>query len=146
MRRSIQWQFRQKDSATWHGRVRLPDLTELSKLITSKRDRETNMANKKFPQTDSGASAPREMSSEQHQHFQDLVDHTITNTVRAGHTGHALGDRGHTMPPSDMHKQQGNYIPQGALQNRQNTSSDSGSADADDSTAASDYGTLDRGK
>jgi hypothetical protein len=101
---------------------------------------------KKTITVDSGATAPREMSKEQHQHFSELVDHTMTNTVRAGHGGHALGkagpgNTGHTMPPSDAHKQGGAYIRQGALQN---TFSDSGSADADDvSTGASDYGKVD---
>ena len=147
MCRVIQWQFRQKDAATWHGTLRLPDLTELTKVIASKQDKETNMARNKFPQTNTGATERKEMSPEQHQHFRELVNHTIDNTMRAGHGGHMLGkagpgNTGHVMPKSDAHLQQGSYLPQ----NVANQFSDSGSADADDvSTGASDYGVIDKG-
>lgn len=93
------------------------------------------MANKstKFPQTNVGASTPRPMSSEQHDHLKSLVDHTITSAKYNAH-GHAVG-KGATgkMVPSHSHLQVGSYLPQGALQNRQNTSSDgAGSAEAND--------------
>jgi hypothetical protein len=84
------------------------------------------------------------MSSEQHQHFRELVNHTIDNTVRAGHGGHMLGKQGpgntgHVMPPSDAHKQVGAYLPQ----NVQSTFSDgAGSAEANEPDA-DDYGKVD---
>ena len=97
---------------------------------------------KTFPSTDTGATEPKPMTAEQHAHFQWLVDHTIDNTVRAGHGGHMLGkagpgNTGHDMPKSDAHMQGGAYMPQG---NRQNTFSDNGSDDA----STSDYGKVDK--
>ena len=86
----------------------------------------------KFPQTNVGASTPRPMSAGQHAHFRGLATNLIDNAVAVGH-GHMVGKqgpKGHVMPPSDAHKQQGAYLPQGVAQNRQNTFSDSGSADA----------------
>jgi hypothetical protein len=82
------------------------------------------------------------MSPEQHDHFKSLVGHTLESAQYVGH-GHVVG-KGATgkMVPSHAHLQQGSYLPQ----NVANTFSDSGSADADDSTAAADYGTIDRGK
>jgi hypothetical protein len=95
--------------------------------------------------TDSGATAPREMSPEQHAHFSGIATNLIENSVAVGH-GHGVGSqgpKGHKMVANDMHKQQGSYIPQGALQNRQNQFSDAGSADADDAST-SDYGVVDK--
>jgi hypothetical protein len=103
------------------------------------------MAKNKFPTTDAGASTPRPMSSEQHNHFKELAGHLITNAAAVGH-GHMVGV-GATgkMVPNHAHLQGGSYLPQGALQNRQNTSSDgSGSASADPAGSA-DYGVVDAG-
>jgi hypothetical protein len=115
--RSVRWQFRSNGSA-WHGVMHLT--SDVSNF-----DEGEVMAKSKFPITDTGATEPKPMSAAQHSHFSDIVDHTITNTIRAGHTGHALGDQGHKMPKSDAHLQKGAYLPQ-------NTFSDSGSADANE--------------
>ena len=95
-------------------------------------------------QTDTGASSPRPMISAQHEHFKSLIGHTLDNAIAVGH-GHAVGHQGGHPLPSDSNSQRGGYIGRGALQNRQNTSSDGvGSANANDAST-SDYGTVDRG-
>ncbi len=96
--------------------------------------------------TDSGASNPRPMSAEQHEHFKGLVSATIDNAAAVGH-GHMVGSQGHAYVPSDAHKQTGNYLPQGVGRDfarvPQNTSSDgSGSSDFSD-PSPKDYGVAD---
>ena len=73
------------------------------------------MAKSKFPITDSGATEPREMSPEQHAHFKGLATNLIDNAVAVGHGVGSQGPKGHKMVANDLHKQQGSYIPQGAV-------------------------------
>jgi hypothetical protein len=78
-------------------------------------------------------------------HHQQMADSLIENSLRAGHGGHMAGKQGgpagHPMPPSDAHKQRGQYIPQGSgAKMPQSTFSDgAGSANADPA-GSDDYG------
>jgi hypothetical protein len=104
--RHAKWQFRSNGSA-WHGVMRLAPVVTKRKLVEISSDqRGVIMAkSKSFPKTDVGASTPRPMSSEQHDHLKSLVDHTLTSAEYNAH-GHAVG-KGATgkMVPSHSHLQ-----------------------------------------
>ena len=90
-------------------------------------------------------STPAERESANRQHHQEMADHLLTNTLRAGHGGHMLGksgpgSTGHDLPPSDAHLQSGQYIPQAVF----NTATKDGGSGFDD-PSAKDYGTTDAG-
>jgi hypothetical protein len=98
------------------------------------------------PATDSGATNSRPMSAAQHNHFKDLIGHTLDNATAVGH-GHAVGsqgEKGHKMVPSDANFQKGTYLSQGTFaKTPQNTSSDgAGSANANP-PGSDDYGKVD---
>ena len=135
----MQWQFRRKDSTAWHGVIRL---TSDNNII----EEEVVMAKSKtFPQTDAGTTNPRPMSAEQHAHFRSLVGHTLESAAYSGH-GHATGKSATgKMVASHSHLQGGQYLPQGALQNRQNMSSDGAGSACADPAGSDDYGKVDAG-
>jgi hypothetical protein len=90
------------------------------------------------PATLDSNSSARSRVAANRQHFQEIAGHLLDHADYNGH-GHAAGRQGragHTMPPSDAHKQGGSYVPQ-------NMYSQNGSADADDQSVADDYGSVD---
>jgi hypothetical protein len=84
------------------------------------------------------------MSSAQHQHFKEIIGHTLDNAAAVGH-GHAMGHQGGHALPSDSNSQRGGYISRGALQNRQNTSTKRSNEQNADNPASKDYGVADSG-
>ena len=99
------------------------------------------------PATDSGASAPRPMSSAQHAHFKELAGHLIDNATAVGH-GHLVGENASgRMPANNSHKQAGATIRPRALDDgtakmpQSDWSDGAGCASASDSSTA-DYGAV----
>ena len=93
------------------------------------------------PATLDSNSSSRSRAMANNQHFKEIAGHLLDHADYNGH-GHAAGRQGragHTMPASDAHKQGGEYVPQ-------NTYSKNGSADADNQSAADDYGSVDNKK
>jgi hypothetical protein len=91
-------------------------------------------------------NAPPQQSDTNRKHHQQIADSLIENSLRAGHGGHMLGkagpgNTGHAMPPSDAHKQRGQYIPQdvGAKMPQSTFSDGAGSANANP-PGSDDYG------
>ena len=93
------------------------------------------------PATLDSNSSSRSRAMANNQHFKELAGHLLDHADYNGH-GHAAGRQGragHAMPASDAHKQGGAYVPQ-------NMYSGNGSADADNQSAADDYGSVDNKK